>query len=240
MKLSFFATIVALIGAQCSSAFACDHHDESRNWAPGQAVNERSAVYQQRQLAPHWGQRCGTPDPTDDEKQEMTAAVKKWNDRNHGRSLADTTSKVYVIKTYFHVIEFNETLGALNRTEVKTGYIDTLNANYATTNIQFKLAGYDATVNKMWYHCGGPWDERMKKHLYVPGTSSLNVYLCDSTPSEVLGNGTKLLGYSNPPTWAGSFYDGAVIINTLPYGADTSHYTLVHEGKKGGNGLVEA
>ncbi|KAH7326336.1 hypothetical protein B0I35DRAFT_131887 [Stachybotrys elegans] len=171
---------------------------------------------------------CGTPEPTEEEKQIaqdfmiQEAASRRFD--------GNVTAQAFTVDTYIHVVA--------RGTRPQDGYLsdatiaaqmDVLNADYGPSGISFNLLGVTRTVNTQWASDGN--ELAMKQSLRRGDYSTLNLYFLYN-----LGGGT--LGYCYFPTTAAAgstaFYrDGcSILYSTVPGGSATGFNlgrTATHE-----------
>ena len=214
------ASRIGLIAAPAliAGAFALSQHNAS---AAGPAGDPNG-----RQAEPHHALRCGTPDLTRAQADDVEREADVLFERFGHAQRADTVT----VPIAFHVISKGDTERDGNVPDsMIADQIAVMNESYAPWGIQFELSSVDRTVNRSWYNMspGSPSEKEAKSTLNVDPTTHFNVY----TASPGLG----LLGWATFP-WTLRFQtdqDGVVILNSSMPGGSINGYnegdTLVHE-----------
>jgi len=148
---------------------------------------------------------------------------------------AESENATATIDVYFNIVYANETLqgGYVPDSQVEA-QIQTMNTDYNSTGISFKLQNISRIQNEDWFlrvAPDSPQELGLKKTLRKGNASTLNVY----TVGLAEGDGQGLLGYATFPMdfAVNQTNDGVVILySTLP-GSTSDKYnlgrTLVHE-----------
>jgi hypothetical protein len=165
--------------------------------------------------------RCGTPDATVAERDQVRAALARWQDEHHLLAGGGT------IRVAVHVI----TSGSEG--DVSDGHVaaqmSALDRAYARLGYHFELASVDRTDQPAWYHLqpGGTTERAAKHALAVDPAHTLNLYVC--APA------APLLGWSSTPfaTAEDSPAQGVVVsgqtLDDGPEAAGLGGRTAVHE-----------
>lgn len=103
----------------------------------------------------------------------------------------------YTVDVYFHVVSTEDQKNLVTPAMVANQF-GVLQQAYASSNISFKLAGTDFTVNNSWATDVNDLD--MKNALRKGNYSSLNVYFQTNLSTTAYGTATQLLGYCTLPT----------------------------------------
>ncbi|KAF8876727.1 metalloprotease [Infundibulicybe gibba] len=137
------------------------------------------------------------------------------------------------VSVFFHVISKDNTTGGGNVPDSQlTAQISVMNAAYASSGVQWTIAGIIRTVNPDWFSNVGPDSPQqmlMKNTLRQGDEKVLNVYTVG------FNSGAGLLGYSTfPIDYADAPNDDGVVIlfSTLPGGSSNRFNlgkTLTHE-----------
>jgi hypothetical protein len=180
------------------------------------------------------GNACGTDPLSAPDKLKLAEAVTKWKTSSRGRSLMNTNNvatpntTTIEIPVYFHILQYDESIGRMNRTTVTKGFMTTLNQAYSVnTPFRFSLKKITRTIDPEYYNCSKGYVEFMfKSELRMGGTNALNVYVCNAY------DGQGVAGWGTYPIFVKQFgiMDGLVVQNPDVYGTYVSeYYTLVHE-----------
>ena len=125
------------------------------------------------------------------------------------------------MNTYFHVIIDSSGHGLVLPQQI-TNQLNVLNSAYASTQVQFILAGTDQTTNNSWYTAspGSTAEAQMKSALRQGSADDLNIYIA--------GIGGGLLGWATFPSDYASApsKDGVVILNESLPGGTAAPYNL--------------
>jgi hypothetical protein len=230
------------------------HQHSSRGLAFAPSSSSASLVpprYHARQ--PDAFRLCGTSSPTHREKKELGLAHAVWDDKpaswwnskqamvhsgplqaspmnvfstSTSTNTSNVTTPTIVIPIWFHVLQWDDTLGRLRSQQVEDLFMTALESAYsANTPFVFQLKGVTTTTNRKWYSCKG--QNRYKKRLRKGGRATLNVYVCDMVGSLELGGDAFFPYVVRSPRR--SHLDGIRIMNPSLGGAHYAAQALVHE-----------
>jgi len=225
MKLSFVAVsgslyclwLLAMTVASAVVVSACDGLAASSSLRRGEEeifVDNFSSSSSYQSLG------CGTHDPSERVQLQMGISAVEWNKKRKNDELQkrrnlfagrrDLSDVSYVIQTKFHVVQKNrENVGEVTSTQIRNGYMSSLNEAFEQTPFRFELLGdVSVIVDRDLYECSYA-NERPLKRTFFSSTATnklrkdvLNVYLCDTYAAQ----GTY--GFSSFPTQAGTIMDG--------------------------------
>jgi hypothetical protein len=220
--LSVLTLLLAAFGAVLFAVDACGSHG--------------THPHRSRQLEAGRGavKKCGTDDPSWHEKLAMAQAATDWkkasnNNNTKHRSLfthnlADTN---ITIPVYFHILQYNQTIGTMKQSTITEGFLPTLNKAYAGTPFRFALESVHRIINPDYHNCTkGANEQTFKEQLRLGDTDALNVYICNAYDAE------NVSGWSYYPSILTMMpiLDGIVMQNPELYNSQLdNYYSLVHE-----------
>lgn len=174
------------------------------------------------------GKRCGTKDPTAEQRAELDSAVAQYIQAKGltTNNLRTEDAPMISIPVQFHVITHPDGTGAIPNSQIKK-QIRVMNHAYKFTGFEFTLAGVTRTVNAAWFGAGQDSSEEveLKAALHVGKKDTLNVYTGENTEG--------LLGWATFPFDREKAQDGVIIHwASLPDGSLAPYnlgQTLTHE-----------
>lgn len=163
--------------------------------------------------------RCATKHLTGEAREKTRRLVEDWTSRRRHLQGGE-----YEITTYFHVMQFDNSFGAVLDSRIES-WMRSLNRAFEGTSLSFQYAGRTTNVNRDWFLCSPDNEANFKPILHVGDLSVLNIWMCQP-PS-----GTY--GWATPPTEGADLdYDGVVMFssNVPPDSQDFFNQadTLVH------------
>ena len=179
--------------------------------------------YSSRQEFYITGARSRTRERSPEELREVKRALAEFSSRRPISTLGSIS-----VNVYFHVVISTSGEGAVSDSTIAS-QISVLNGAYASSNIQFTLAGTETTTSNDWVSCNAysPNEAAMKAALRQGTYQDFNVYTTyqlDNTLGWTTYGGTVGSDYSG---------DGTVIdYRTMPGGNFVPYnlgYTLAHE-----------
>ncbi|GKY99141.1 hypothetical protein MPSEU_000869600 [Mayamaea pseudoterrestris] len=202
-------------------ADACDSHD---------GTNPRHLSRQLQGSVPTVKQ-CATNSLSFDEKFQLARSVEDWKS-SHGEShralLTSNSSDISIeIPVIFHILQYDEDVGNMNRSIITKGFIRALNKAYGETPFRFVFKRVKHTIDPMLHNCSkGMVEYSFKSQLREGDRNALNVYICNAYSSEVSGWSYYPLMANSPD----AVMDGVVVQNPELYETHLASYmTLVHE-----------
>lgn len=176
----------------------------------------------------HGYERCGTPDPTNDDHVLGQMAMDAWI-----YSEARLNPTDVVIPVYFHIIRRDDGFGDVSDQQL-FDQIDVLNQDYRFSRYRFQFAGADRTNNSGWASAGqnSAAEAQMKSALAKDVTRNLNVYISPDLPAS---GGGQILGWAwFPSSYAenNTMHGVIILTGTLPGGSIPNFNlgrTLTHE-----------
>jgi len=187
--------------------------------ADGTFVGPDGTHYVSQQDFVESGLRCGT---REDANAERSANEANGTDKRPGGGPGPAPwPGAATVNVYFHVIIDTAGHGLVPPQQL-VNQINVLNSAYASTQVQFILAGTDQTTNNSWYTAspGSTAEAQMKSALRQGTADDLNIY--------VAGIGGGLLGWATFPSDYASApsKDGVVILNASLPGGTAAPYNL--------------
>jgi len=133
---------------------------------------------------------CGSASASLQEVEETIARVQRWKQENPNRRLQ---AKLYTIPIYVHIILQTQgqvtTTGRVNRNNLNEQMLMVGKA-FNNTPFAFEIQQVNYVVNATWYTCDQEKlasEQAMKIRNHKGGTDAMNVYICDTEPSNYRG-----------------------------------------------------
>lgn len=202
IKLRHCVSVVSAIVIFVNRIIVAAHRDghtpnsQSRNRRHNRRHHHHNGHHhhQSRQLTGIKSKRCGTPDPTDEDRARARVAIQEWKDQGTISSLSDIE-----IQTYVHIIhpdgsDPNKTNEVFGNVQAQLNVV-----NAAFSGYEFVLVNTTVTANSTWWNARYGSDEQtaMKNELRKGNSATLNIYYNECRRDE--GGGT-LLGYATFPS----------------------------------------
>jgi hypothetical protein len=123
---------------------------------------------------PNNSNKCGTPDPTTEQRARMRAATIEWKAKQGPPGARQ--AKSYTIKTWIHVLAKDATTGQMTQEEIDF-MITSLNKYYTGSGLSFELAGSETIENESWYNCGYDNELEFKAASRQGERDTLNIWV---------------------------------------------------------------